>query len=117
MKSISSKEELKNALEAGEKQFIITDNKLLKALAVQYWIQNNKTKGALLLAALPAAVAVGGAVAPIVGIVGAGLMIGGVSITVAEIIAIGLIILALVAVLKGQKVESIDMKEGKICFK
>jgi hypothetical protein len=117
MKTIKTKEELKKALDAGEKNFVITDEKLLKALAVRYWIQNNKTKGALLLAALPAAIAAGSAVAPIVGIIGAGLVIGGVSITVAEIIAIGLIIIALAAVLSGQRIESIDLKESKIKFK
>ena len=117
MKEIKSKEELKKALDAGEKNFVVTDGKLLKALAVRYWIQNNKVKGALLLAALPAAIAVGGAAAPIVGIVGAGLVIGGISITVAEIIAIGLIIIALTAVLSGHKIKSIDMKKGIIIFK
>lgn len=117
MKEIKSKEELKKALDAGEKNFIVTDKKLLKALAVRYWIQNNKVKGGLLLAALPAAIAVGGATAPLLGIIGAGLVVGGVTISVVEIIAIGLIVIALTAVLIGQEIEEIDLKEGKIRFK
>jgi len=117
MKSISSKEELKKALEAGDKQFIVTDKKLLKSLAVQYWIQNNKVKGTLLLAALPAAVAAGGIVAPIIGIIGTGLVVGGVTIGVSEVIAIGGLALATIAFFKGQKIESIDLKNGTIKFK
>ena len=117
MKSISSKEELKKALDAGDKQFIITDKKLLKALAVQYWIQNNKIKGSLLLAALPAAIAAGGIAAPIIGVIGTGLVVGGVTIGVMEIIAIGGIVVALVALLKGQEIESVDMKRGRFRFK
>lgn len=116
MKSISSKEELKKALDAGVKQFIITDKKLLKALAVKYWIQNNKIKGSLLLAALPVAIAAGIA-APIIGVIGTGIVVGGVTIGVMEIIAIGVIVVALVALLKGQKIESVDMKNGIIRFK
>ena len=107
MKTINSKEELQQALEAGEKQFMITDKKLLKALAVQYWIQNNKVKGGLLLAALPAAIAVGGTIAPVVGVIGMGLVIGGITLSTAEIVAIGFIIIALVAVLNGHKIAEI----------
>ena len=65
MKEIRSKEELRKSLDAGEKHFIVTDKKLLKALAVRFWIQNNKVKGGLLLASLPAAIAVGGVAAPV----------------------------------------------------
>ena len=117
MKEIKSKEELKKSLDAGEKHFIVTDKKLLKALAVRYWMQNNKVKGGLLLAALPAAIAVGGAAAPVIGIVGAGLVVGGVTISAAEIIIVGAFIIALAAVLRGQQIDSIDMKDGKIHFK
>ena len=117
MKEIKSKEELKSSLDAGEKHFIVTDEKLLKALAVRYWIQNNKVKGGLLLAALPAAIAVGGVAAPVIGIVGAGLVVGSASITAAQIIAVGVIIIALTAILSGQQIDSIDMTEGKIHFK
>ena len=74
MKSICSKEELKKALEAGKKQITVKDQKLLKALAVQYWIQNNKVKGGLLLATLSTVVAVGSIVT--LPIMGAGLAIG-----------------------------------------
>lgn len=116
MRTVKTKEELKKALEEGERRIKVEDKTLLKALAVQYWIQNNKVEGALLLAALPAAIAVGGAAVPVIGIIGAGLVIGGVTISVAEIIAIGFIIIALVAVLKGQKIASVDMKEGIIKF-
>ncbi len=117
MKEIRSKEELKKSLDAGEKHFIVTDKKLLKALAVRYWMQNNKVKGGLLLAALPAAIAVGGAAAPVIGIVGAGLVVGGVTISAAEILLVGVIIIALTAVLRGQQIDSIDVTEGKIHFK
>lgn len=117
MKEIKSKEELKKSLDAGEKHFIVTDKKLLKALAVRYWMQNNKVKGGLLLAALPAAIAVGGAAAPVIGIVGAGLVVGGATISAAEIIIVGAIIIALTAVLLGQQIASINMKDGEIIFK
>ena len=117
MKEIKSKEELKKSLDAGEKHFIVTDKKLLKALAVRYWMQNNKVKGGLLLAALPAAIAVGGAAAPVIGIVGAGLVVGGVTISAAEIIIVCAFIIALAAVLRGQQIDSIDVTEGKIHFK
>ena len=116
MKTISTKEELKKALEGGEKEVKVEDAKLLKSLSVQYWIQKNKVKGALLLAALPAAIAAGGVAAPIIGIVGAGLVIGGATISAAEIIVIGGIILALVAILKGHKIKGIDMKHGVVRF-
>ena len=79
MKTISTKEELKKALEGGEKEVKVEDAK-------------------------------------IIGIVGAGLVIGGATISAAEIIVIGGIILALVAILKGHKIKGIDMKHGVVRF-
>lgn len=117
MKTVSTKEELKRELEKGEKTFIVTDQKLLKALAVRYWVQENKAKGALLMMALPAAIAAGVASAPLIGIIGTGLVVAGLTIGTAEILVIGAIIIALVAILKGQEIESIDVSSGKIKFK
>lgn len=117
MKRIDSKEELKRALDNGEKNFLVSDKKLLKALAVRYWVQENKVKGALLMAALPAAIAMGAVTAPLSGIVGAGLVVGGATISITEILIIGGIVIVLVALLKGQKIESIDIPTGKVSFK
>lgn len=89
IKTINSKEELKKALDNGEKVFIVSNKKLLKALAVRYWVQENKVKGALLMAALPAAIAIGAVSAPLIGIVGAGLVVGGATIGTTEILVIG----------------------------
>ena len=113
MKTISTQKDLKKSLKEGEKEFTVTNKRLLKALAVAYWIQNNKVKGALLLAALPVAFSA----APLVGIVGAGLVIGGFTITAVEILAIGAVIIVVIAIIKGQEIKEIDTKLGKVEFK
>lgn len=126
MKTVKSKEELKKALDAGEKDFVITDDKLLKALGVTYWIQKNKVKGAALLAAIgvgtaAATVATGGAAGPAImclsavsSTVGAGLTVGGVTITAVEIVAVAFTIRLLMTY--NQKVKRIDMKESRVEF-
>lgn len=125
MKTISTKEELKKGLADGVKEFKISDSKMLKALAVSFWIQNNKIKGTALLAALggatfataglaPAAIGTVGAVGAIIGY---GLTIGTVTITATEILAIGVIVLGIIAVIKGQQIKEINLKEGYAKFK
>lgn len=117
MKTIRTKKELKEGFKNNEKEFKVTDKKLLRALAVQFWIQNNPVKGAALLAALPLTAGVMAASsAPITAIVGTGLVIGSVTISVVEIVEIGLLIIALVVVLKGHRIKTIDILEGKIEF-
>ena len=128
MRTVYSKEQLEDALKQGEKYLKVTDEKLLKALAVKLWIQNNKVKGAALLAAIggtaavatvasggsaPAAMAISAGV--VAKAVGAGLTIGGVTIGVAEIIAIAISIRLLMTY--KQEVESIDFKQGTVKFK
>ena len=126
MKKVNSNEQLKKALDAGEKSFIITDGKLLKAIGVTYWIQNNKVKGAALLAAIgvgttAVTVATGGAAGPAImclgavgSTVGVGLTVGGVTITAVEIAALAIAIRLLMTY--NQKVKRIDMKNGTVEF-
>ena len=126
MKKVNSNEQLKKALDAGEKSFIITDGKLLKAIGVTYWIQNNKVKGAALLAAIgvgttAVTVATGGAAGPAImclgavgSTVGVGLTVGGVTITTVEIAALAIAIRLLMTY--NQKVKRIDMKNGTVEF-
>lgn len=131
MKTISTQKDLKKFLNNGEKEFTVTNKRLLKALVVAYWIQNNKVKGSLLLTALVSpfsAVGVGAAV-------GAGVIIGResvkpqpasavvsgacvtITITAAEIIAIGVVIVTVLVIIKGQTIDYINVKEGVIKFK
>ena len=117
MQKVSNKEELKKGIDKGEKEFVVTDKKLLKALAVRYWVQENKVKGTLLMAALPAAIAAGVASAPLLGVVGAGLAVGGTTLGATEILIIGGTVIVLVALLKGQEIESIDITKGTVKFK
>ena len=128
MRTVRSKEQLEDALKQGEKYLKVTDEKLLKALAVKLWIQNNKVKGTALLAAIggtatvatvasggtaPAAMAISaGVVAKAVGV---GLTIGGVTIGVAEIIAIAISIRLLMT--HKQEVESVEFKNCVVKFK
>ena len=112
MKTIRTKEELKEGLKNNEKEFKVVDKKLIRALAVQFWIQKNPIKGTALLAALPVAAGAMAVSAPVAAIVGTGLTIGSVTITVAEIVTIGLLIIALTAVLKGQKIKEININTG-----
>ncbi len=126
MKKVNSNEQLKKALDAGEKNFIITDGKLLKAIGVIYWIQNNKVKGAALLAAIgvgtaAVTVATGGTAGPAImclsavgSTVGVGLTVGGVTITAVEIAALAIAIRLLMTY--NQKVKRIDMKNGTVEF-
>ena len=126
MKKVNSNEQLKKALDAGEKSFIITYGKLLKAIGVTYWIQNNKVKGAALLAAIgvgttAVTVATGGAAGPAImclgavgSTVGVGLTVGGVTITTVEIAALAIAIRLLMTY--NQKVKRIDMKNGTVEF-
>ena len=121
MKTIRTKEELKKGLKNNEKEFKVIDKKLIRALAVQFWIQKNPVKGTALLAALPLsagtmAVSAPGT-APVAAIVGgAGITAGSVTISVVEIVTIGLLVIALIAVLKGQKIIEVDIPNGRVKF-
>ena len=113
---MKQKKSLRNVKKNNEKEFKVTDKKLLRALTVQFWIQSNPVKGAALLAAIPLATGAAVSTAPIAGVIGYALTIGSVTISVTEIIAIGFIIIGLTAVLKGQKIKKIDSKNGIIEF-
>lgn len=55
--------------------------------------------------------------APVAAIVGgAGITAGSVTISVVEIVTIGLLVIALIAVIKGQKITEVDIPNGKIKF-
>ena len=102
MRTITTKEELKEAIKNKEREVKVLNENLLKSLAVVSWIQKNKIKGAALLTAITGLTVGTAGIGGIAlgGIVGTGLAVGGLTISTTELHIIAALIVAIIALCK-----------------
>ena len=120
MKTITTKEELKEAIKNKEHKVKVLNDNLFKSLAVASWIQKNKVKGAALLAAITALTAgtAGIGVVALGGVIGAGLVVGGLTISTTELVVIAVLIVTIIALCKDYDVEiDVNSEDKTATFK
>lgn len=116
MKKVNNKSQFKAALNSRERVLIVENSNMLKAMAVAAWIQRNKIKGAILLAALTAATVCSAGTAPaIMGVMASGLTVGGIVISATELFIIAALILGIIALLNGYNVGiEVDLDKKRV---